>query len=62
MSIGIYLGDDYAIKREDGYDAALRYLNKKIEARRERRSLALVPWVAATLAVWAIVFGLFYAF
>ena len=63
MSNGIYLGKDYHIHREDGYDAALRYLQRKKEEHETDHLMAsIVGWVIGTFVIWGIVLVMYYNF
>lgn len=46
----------------NSFIAALHYLKKKREARMNRRGMALIPWVVGMLAVWGMIFFLYYGF
>ena len=52
---GIYLGKDNTIHRRQGYNAALRYLQRKQEERLTNSSMSVVAWVIGACCVWGIV-------
>ena len=62
MSNGIYLGKDYHIHREDGYHAALCYLQKKREERKANHVMAIIGWTIGALCVWGIIAVMYYGY
>lgn len=50
------------MKYKNGIDAAIAYLKKKEEEKDARKPLALIPWVIGMLAMWTIVFALYYGY